>query len=154
MLRAGGGGSLLCALYVIWSKALTSAGEGGATESGPGKLGGWIKPIGRGSHCWKWGSWQGIPQYLPEVEQTGLVLPARQCPLEGTWVGQRQQRAFPPLFGRGCPNTPEHPGPGRAGLGVLLPGQYPARSASPRRSSYNRTPASRSLPRCWGEGVV
>lgn len=85
-------------LYVIWSKALTSAGEGGATESGPGKLGGWIKPIGRGSHCWKWGAWQGIPLHLPEVEQTGLVLPARQCPLEGHlgWAEAAE----------GCPSNP------------------------------------------------
>lgn len=43
------------------------------------------------------------------------MLPARQSPLEGTWVGQRQQRAVPPIPGHGCPNTPELPG--RAGPG-------------------------------------
>lgn len=34
-----------------------------------------------------------------------------------------------------------------------LPVLHPSRSASPQRSSYNQTPASRSLLRCWAKGV-
>lgn len=44
-------------------------------------------------------------------------------------------------------------GPSRAAIEPLLPGQCPSHSASPQKSSYNRTPASRSLPQCWVEGA-
>ena len=88
VLRAVEGGSPVCELCVMWSKAGTGAWEGGAPESGPGKPGGWTKPIGRGSQCWKWGCLAGDPQPLPEVEQTGLVLPARQCPPEAPGLGR------------------------------------------------------------------
>lgn len=60
------------------------------------------------------GPGRGLPGLSWKLNGLGLVLTCRHCPPEGSWVGQRQQRAVPPALGHGCSNTPEHLGLGQA----------------------------------------
>ena len=151
MLRAWGG-NLLSGGSSAGSGARPKS-RGGETESGPGQWRGWTKPIGRGTHCWNWeGLWLAGSGRSPLAYAGSLmVLAWAEAPRLGRGSTVRALRAIPPTLGHSCPDTPEHVG---LWPGFLLPERCPARSASPRRSSYSRTPASRSLPQCWAEGVA
>lgn len=104
VLRAAGGGSPVCELCVMWSKARTGAWEGGA-------------------RVWSWEAWgldkahrQGEPLLEVGVPGRGspasarsrtdwLGAPCQTVTTGGTWAGQRQQRAVPPILGHGCPHS-------------------------------------------------